>query len=710
MRILVVCSDTGVRIGGGKGAAIHLQAISHAFTALGHQVEVVGVASATSATDSVWAMPVHVVPHPGRSAGLERARRKLATSAAVSRKAGEVAAALRPQMIYERLSLFGTAGLEVAAATGATHVVEVNALLSTEETTWRGLHLGTIARDLEARVLATADLRVAVSDQVAADITPLSAGGPCLTVPNGVDTELFAARYDRARSRASFGLPADADLIGFTGSLRPWHGLDVALEALAGLPERVHLVVAGTGELRTDLAGRAEALGVAGRVHWLGHLAHDRVPQMLAACDLALAPYPRLTSFGFSPLKLYEYLAAGVPVVASDIGQIREVLQEGRWGTLVTPGDPAALARALTSELSDPGPGRDRAARARAHTLSRHGWTGRAAQIVSAASGPAGVRTSTDHLPSSLAWPSDHPMLTDEALRPFSATASALCAGARFVRLLRHLPGRRVTTLVVMGDKLVVVKVFASPRARGNARRLGLIASGPAGRIVPTSVACDPDGHIHLLTYHEGVELDHLSGTPFVAGCHQAGTELRRLHDCGVQLDRRWGWEQEVAQLERHALPSTIGAVREAIRHRPDAEADWVCAHRDCHPAQLIVGPAGDARWVDLDDCAMAPRSLDVGNMVAHLRRERLRGGCAPDVALAAEAGFLDGYRGVSAVHLGDLERWIDVAVLRLAALAVSRHGDHRLHDRLLADRSVRQRGRRPDGVAGVPGRTAVRP
>ena len=73
---------------------------------------------------------------------------------------------------------------------------------------------------------------------------------------------------------------------------------------------------------------------------------------MLAACDLALAPYPKLPNFGFSPLKLYEYLAAGVPVIASDIGQIRLALEDGRWGRLVPPGDASALAAAVTSELS----------------------------------------------------------------------------------------------------------------------------------------------------------------------------------------------------------------------------------------------------------------------------------------------------------------------------------------------------------------------
>ena len=127
------------------------------------------------------------------------------------------------------------------------------------------------------------------------------------------------------------------------------------------------------------------ALGVGHRVRWLGALAHERVPQMLAACDLALAPYPELPNFGFSPLKLYEYLAAGVPVIASDIGQVRIALEAGRWGRLVPPGDASALAAAVTSELSCIAAARVRAEAAREYAMSRHGWTERATRILRAA-------------------------------------------------------------------------------------------------------------------------------------------------------------------------------------------------------------------------------------------------------------------------------------------------------------------------------------
>lgn len=286
-------------------------------------------------------------------------------------------------------------------------------------------------------------------------------------------------------------------------------------------------------------------------------------------------------------------------------------------------------------------------------------------------------------------WPADHPLCTDPTLRPFTAAATELAAGYRVLSVLRYLPGRRVATLLEGPGRRAVLKVFASPRARGNHRRLTMLAASTAASIVPTSLGTDDAGHVHLVSYHPGVELDRLPDADFVSGCESAGVQLRRLHDSGALFDRSWGWTEEASQLERQAVPTTLAAVCEVLGDPPPAGgADWVSAHRDCHPGQMIVGPTGDVRWVDLDDCTMAPRALDVGNMVAHLRREHLRGARELELVRTAEAQFLCGYQSVAQVSLDTLDRWTDIATVRLVALAASRHRDWRLHDRLLAFRS----------------------
>jgi glycosyltransferase involved in cell wall biosynthesis len=374
MRIAVVCSDTGIRIPDTKGASLHLQAIATALTRIGHHVMLFGVAGHGGPPPGMEAM---LIRHPGWSKGIRREIRKLSTVERLAREAHEPLTRFAPNVVYERLSLFGTAGRRLAAASGARHVLEVNALLADEEAQWRGLKLAGLARRRERAVLLGADLRVAVSDEVAAAVDGVAPHSRTSVVPNGVDGRLFVHLPGRMEARTFLGLPPDRPLIGFAGSFRPWHGLEVAIGALAELPGAV-MAIAGEGEVRAPLEKRAHDLGVSDRVCWTGQLPHHLIPGFLAALDIAVLPYPALPGFSFSPLKLYEYLAAGVPIVASDLGQIRTTLEGGRWGALVRPGDPTALAEGIRGVLADPIRAGEIAAAGRRMALQEHTWEQRA--------------------------------------------------------------------------------------------------------------------------------------------------------------------------------------------------------------------------------------------------------------------------------------------------------------------------------------------
>jgi glycosyltransferase involved in cell wall biosynthesis len=381
MRIVVACTDLGVRVPGDKGASLHLTSITNAFAEAGHDVLLVGVAGHGAPPADVRSI---LLPHPGRATGLRREVNKLRFVQSFCGAVGDDVAAFHPDIVYERLSLFGTAGIELARRAGAQHVVEVNALLAQEEATWRGLRLAKRASRDEATVLTHADLRVAVSAEHAASVDAVC-GGRTIVVPNGVEVSRFRNLPDQFDARRKLGLPDDARLVGFVGALRPWHGVDLALRALALVPDIVHLVVAGDGPIRDELVALADQLGVTDRVHWLGQVGHADIPTVLAACDVATAPYPDLADFAFSPLKLYEYLAAGLPVVASAIGQIPEVLGHGAFGMLARPGNVRDLAAALWIMLSQPKRYEVAAQSARMHTLTHHSWRQRADTIVAAA-------------------------------------------------------------------------------------------------------------------------------------------------------------------------------------------------------------------------------------------------------------------------------------------------------------------------------------
>jgi glycosyltransferase involved in cell wall biosynthesis len=180
-------------------------------------------------------------------------------------------------------------------------------------------------------------------------------------MPNGVDAEVFSPGPDRGWAEAgeglreSLGIPAGAVVAAFVATLDRAHHfkrLDLAIEALAQADdERMHLVVAGGGELLERHRAEAAAAGVGARVHFLGSVSHPELPTVLRAADLFLLTTEPPESFG---IVLTEAMACGLPTIASDYPGVRAVVEEGETGLLVPRGDAGAVAHALGRLASDP--------------------------------------------------------------------------------------------------------------------------------------------------------------------------------------------------------------------------------------------------------------------------------------------------------------------------------------------------------------------
>src|SRR5688572_8189213 len=154
-------------------------------------------------------------------------------------------------------------------------------------------------------------------------------------------------------------LPARADpSVGYAGHLYPWKGVDILLESLARLPHARGLIVGGHDrepdlQRLKDAAGK---MGIAARVTFTGPVAPSEVPQLLRKADVLALPNPAsaISTFYTSPLKLFEYMAAGRPIVASDLPAIREVLRHEENALLVEPATPGAIAAAVERLVEDP--------------------------------------------------------------------------------------------------------------------------------------------------------------------------------------------------------------------------------------------------------------------------------------------------------------------------------------------------------------------
>lgn len=198
-----------------------------------------------------------------------------------------------------------------------------------------------------------ADGFIAVSSDVAETVRAAyrPPSGRLSVIPNGVDVERYAHSVDRDAIRVAIGVATEAPLAIVVAKLMTQKGHAVLLDALPSVLERMdrlHVVLVGEGELRGVLEERVEAAGLTGSVTLAGN--RGDIPQLLAASDLFVLP----SLWEGLPMALLEAMATGLPVVATAVSGTREVIEDGRSGILVPPGDAAALGAAMIEVLERP--------------------------------------------------------------------------------------------------------------------------------------------------------------------------------------------------------------------------------------------------------------------------------------------------------------------------------------------------------------------
>ncbi|MGH8983257.1 MAG: polysaccharide biosynthesis protein [Acidimicrobiia bacterium] len=287
--------------------------------------------------------------------------------------------------VWQRHDMFHTAGIDLARALGIPSVLFVPAPLVWEARQWGVRRPGWsswLERVAEAPALRGADLVACGSELVAEQVQRCGTRPErILVTPTGVDLELFASHSDDAGPlRARLGL-TDRFVVGWVGSFRHFHALGQAVHAVAEVDDAALLLV-GDGPERARIERMAEDRGVT--VVATGTRPYADLPAYLAAMDVALVLARSGDAFHYSPLKVAEYLAAGVPVVAPHVAQFTDRLIDGHDALLVPPGDIGALAAVLRKLHDDPGLRTRLGVAARASAEAHWSWDHQVERLVAA--------------------------------------------------------------------------------------------------------------------------------------------------------------------------------------------------------------------------------------------------------------------------------------------------------------------------------------
>lgn len=363
------------RVQSHDGQSVHIEELIAAFRELGHDVFVVGPGFYNKAKFG------------GESAGVNTMRRLLPnvlTEIAELLYNIPALAKLRrgfrnfaPDFIYERYNLYYLGGALLKVLYNAPFYLEINSPLAEERASFGGLRLRWLARKLEHLVWRQAD-RIFVVTNVLGDIVA-AAGVPrdrITVIPNAVRLSEFPPDPYTARR----GEPI---VIGFVGFVREWHGLSEVINGLAAQVEpEIRLMIVGPRS--PSLEAQAQAQGVGRLVQFTGLREREEIPEVLRRFDLALQP--RAVRYA-SPLKLFEYMAAGRAIIAPDQPNIGEILTNGVNAILFEPNEAGALWRAIRQGAVDAGL-RERLGRLARRTLEERNytWEGNASKVIDAVS------------------------------------------------------------------------------------------------------------------------------------------------------------------------------------------------------------------------------------------------------------------------------------------------------------------------------------
>jgi glycosyltransferase involved in cell wall biosynthesis len=295
--------------------------------------------------------------------------------------------------IYQRYALYNYSGLQLALHKNIPFVLEYNGSEIWVNKNWgKGLKYEKIAEQIEILNLRGADVVVVVSAPSRDELIERGIESDKILVnPNGVNPEAYSPEVDGSAIRRKHNLEART-VIGFIGTFGKWHGAEILAQAFGLLIQKhpqyrgnTRLLMIGNGHTMSQVQQELETYGVTQECILTGIVPQEEGPAHLAACDLLASPHvpnPDGTPFFGSPTKLFEYMAMGKGIIASDLDQIGEVLEHDHTAWMVKPGDAESLMHGLKAMIDDPETSKRLGEAARREVVAKYTWKEHTRKII----------------------------------------------------------------------------------------------------------------------------------------------------------------------------------------------------------------------------------------------------------------------------------------------------------------------------------------
>ena len=378
MKIAYLCEDSQIPIMGVKGASVHIREVVNALIKLNHEVFVITTNKGAKNHKNGQYTIHEVSPFTSKKLGSDL--RMTFTSRKLYKKAKVIFNNAKPDLIYERYELYGSAGMKLAQKFNIPFILEVNAGLL-----WgpkRRLNFRPLAGYVENNIFKNAGAIIITTDNLRDYVVRKGVDeNKVFEVPDGVDSEKFNPEISGIPVRKKYKLDGK-QVVGFVGSLSKRQGLPILLNVAEKCRQQIpdiHFLIVGEGFEEPKLKKLVKNNKLKNIVTFTGAVSHNDIPSYIAAMDITVLPNMSIYS---SPVKIFEYMAMAKPTVAPAQGQMNRFFEDKKEMLLIKPGDQEQLANNIIKLFSDPALRQRLGSNARHKVLNSYTWKHNAKRIL----------------------------------------------------------------------------------------------------------------------------------------------------------------------------------------------------------------------------------------------------------------------------------------------------------------------------------------